>query len=119
LAEQFTDMDVLTAAFGARLHAVVLFGSEARGQAAPDSDIDLFVVLDGPHAPFEDLADLGQEPLLVGGFGQQRVAGAHQEGGPLVVELGVDFGALGGGGEAGAGGFDQSCVSRRGSGRGS
>lgn len=36
----------LAAAYGERLHAVVLFGSEARGDARPDSDIDLLAVLD-------------------------------------------------------------------------
>ena len=32
--------DRLALAYGERLHAVVLFGSEARGDARPDSDID-------------------------------------------------------------------------------
>jgi len=36
----------LSAAYGERLHAVVLFGSEARGDARPDSDIDVLVVLE-------------------------------------------------------------------------
>ncbi|MFM9024014.1 MAG: nucleotidyltransferase family protein, partial [Planctomycetaceae bacterium] len=31
----------LTAAYGHRLYTVVLFGSEARGEAGPDSDIDV------------------------------------------------------------------------------
>ena len=35
----------LTSAYGHRLHAVVLFGSEARGEAGPDSDIDVLAVL--------------------------------------------------------------------------
>ncbi len=30
------------------LHQMVLFGSRARGDAEPDSDFDLLVVLDGP-----------------------------------------------------------------------
>ena len=37
----------LSRAYGERLNSVVLFGSEARGQAGPESDIDLIVVLDG------------------------------------------------------------------------
>ena len=35
-------------AFGRRLRGVVLYGSEARGEAEPDSDVDLLVLLAGP-----------------------------------------------------------------------
>lgn len=38
----------LAAVYGIRLKGVVLYGSEARGDAEPDSDIDLLVILDGP-----------------------------------------------------------------------
>jgi len=38
----------LAQAFGARLRGVILYGSEARGDAQPDSDIDLLVLLTGP-----------------------------------------------------------------------
>jgi hypothetical protein len=45
-------MDALTASFGARLETVVLFGSRARGEARPESDHDLFVVVeDLPRDP--------------------------------------------------------------------
>jgi len=37
----------LAAAFGERLAGIVLFGSEARGGADPDSDIDVLVLLEG------------------------------------------------------------------------
>ncbi len=33
-------------AFGERLQGVVLYGSEARGEAGPNSDVDLLVLLD-------------------------------------------------------------------------
>jgi len=41
----------LYASYGSRIRSVVLFGSKARGDAGPDSDIDVLVVLsdDDPH----------------------------------------------------------------------
>jgi predicted nucleotidyltransferase len=41
--------------FGGRLRGVVLYGSEARGEATPDSDIDVLVLLTGPVALGRDL----------------------------------------------------------------
>ncbi len=38
----------LHGAFGERLQGVILYGSEARHEAAADSDIDLLVLLIGP-----------------------------------------------------------------------
>jgi predicted nucleotidyltransferase len=38
----------LQAAHGARLKGVVLYGSRARGDAQPDSDYDVLVLLEGP-----------------------------------------------------------------------
>jgi uncharacterized protein len=38
----------LKSLYGARLVAVILFGSQARGEAEPDSDIDIMIVLKGP-----------------------------------------------------------------------
>ena len=45
----------LAEAFGRRLRGVVLYGSEARGGAQPESDIDVLVLLDGPVDFGEDL----------------------------------------------------------------
>jgi predicted nucleotidyltransferase len=41
----------LYASYGSQIRSVVLFGSKARGDAGPDSDIDVLVVLsdDDPH----------------------------------------------------------------------
>jgi predicted nucleotidyltransferase len=38
----------LQSAFGERLQGVILYGSEARHEAAADSDVDLLVLLIGP-----------------------------------------------------------------------
>jgi hypothetical protein len=45
----------LRALYGARLRRVLLFGSWARGDAHPESDIDLMVVLDRVDSPWEEL----------------------------------------------------------------
>jgi predicted nucleotidyltransferase len=45
----------LQARFGPQLADVLLFGSKARGEAAPGSDVDLVVILDQPNA--RDLGD--------------------------------------------------------------
>jgi uncharacterized protein len=42
--------------YGERLVRVILFGSRARGDADPDSDIDVLVVLHGPVSPWEEIA---------------------------------------------------------------
>ena len=47
-------IQVLKQQFGPRLRSVVLFGSRARGEARPDSDHDLFVVID--QLPIEPVA---------------------------------------------------------------
>ena len=41
--------------YGDRLRGVVLYGSEARGEAEPDSDIDLLVLLKGPIELWNDI----------------------------------------------------------------
>lgn len=41
--------------YGGRLRQVLLFGSWARGDAHPDSDVDLLVVLDEMASPWEEL----------------------------------------------------------------
>jgi predicted nucleotidyltransferase len=44
----------LRQAFGQRLRGVILYGSEVRGTAEPDSDIDFLVLLEGPVDLWED-----------------------------------------------------------------
>lgn len=45
----------LAAAFGDRFRGVILFGSEARGEATVDSDVDLMILLVGPVSLFPDI----------------------------------------------------------------
>lgn len=45
----------LEAAFQERLEGILVFGSEARGEAGPDSDLDLMVLLQGPIRLGKDL----------------------------------------------------------------
>jgi predicted nucleotidyltransferase len=47
--------DVLANNYGARLKGVILYGSAARGEAAPASDIDLLVLLSPPLDYFAEL----------------------------------------------------------------
>lgn len=42
--------------YGDRLREVVLYGSEARGESAPDSDIDILCVLDGPVNDWREIS---------------------------------------------------------------
>jgi predicted nucleotidyltransferase len=52
----------LRSLYGARLRRVILFGSRARQDAHPDSDIDLLVVLDRMDSAWEELRRM--EPIL-------------------------------------------------------
>ena len=50
----------LAAHYGERLVEVVLFGSQARGDAVPGSDIDVMIVLKGEVKPFEEIKRTGE-----------------------------------------------------------
>jgi len=46
--------------YGDRLVKVLLYGSQARGDATPWSDVDLLVVLKGPVRPSEEITRTGE-----------------------------------------------------------
>lgn len=46
--------------YGDRLRAVVLFGSQARGEATEDSDVDVAVVLDDYASPYDVIRRTGE-----------------------------------------------------------
>ena len=52
----------LAAAYKSRFRGVVLYGSEARGEGSPESDIDVLVLLDGPAESWEDIK-IGSDAL--------------------------------------------------------
>lgn len=51
---EFTDR--IRAGLGSNLRDLRLFGSKARNESAPDSDLDVLIVVDGDRARAEDLA---------------------------------------------------------------
>ena len=50
----------LSALYGVRLFKLVLFGSQARGDSDPSSDIDLMIVLQGPVDIGREIAKAGE-----------------------------------------------------------
>lgn len=46
--------------YGPRLARLILYGSQARGEAEPGSDIDVMVVLEGPINPGQEIERTGE-----------------------------------------------------------
>jgi uncharacterized protein len=46
--------------YGDRLVQVILFGSQARGDAAPDSDIDVLIILQGAVCPVDEIKQISE-----------------------------------------------------------
>ena len=55
----------LTDLYGDRLQHLTLFGSQARGDAEPGSDIDVLVVLKSPVNPGEEIKRTGKAIAVV------------------------------------------------------
>ncbi len=51
---------LLGAVYGERLSKIVLYGSQARGDASPTSDIDLMIVLEGPVNAGKEISRAGE-----------------------------------------------------------
>jgi predicted nucleotidyltransferase len=51
--------------YGERLHAVVLYGSYARGEATPESDVDVMVVLEGEVDAWAEIQRMAKSALEV------------------------------------------------------
>jgi len=80
--------------YGDRLVAVVLYGSQARGDAEPASDIDVMVVLKGPVDPWDEIertldavADLSLERDCVVSCLFMEAGRYELEQGPLLVNV--------------------------------
>lgn len=82
--------------YGARLERVVLFGSQSRGDARPDSDYDVAVFLNGTEKTFDRWAELHKLAALrvkfldeTGAFFDAKPypATAYRERSPLMHEI--------------------------------
>lgn len=51
--------------YGDRLYRVVLYGSYARGEETPESDVDVMVVLEGEVDPWEEIRRMSEPALDV------------------------------------------------------
>lgn len=64
----------LEALYGDRLHAVVLYGSQARGKATEASDVDVMVVLEGDVDVWTEIRRMGESVYQVGSQYEELVS---------------------------------------------
>ena len=89
----------LVRALGPRLRRVLLFGSRARGDVVPDSDLDLLILVDRRDKAVRDAIELATWPLYplfvdVQIFTPERWEWARSAGAPLLrhaLEEGVEL----------------------------
>ncbi len=89
-------LDALMKMYGGRLERVVLYGSQARGDARPDSDYDVAVFLNGMNGDSDRWTELDRLAALrvkfldeTGAFFDARpyAATAYPERSPLMHEI--------------------------------
>lgn len=84
----------LATLYGEQLVSLMLYGSQARGEAAPGSDVDVLVVLKGTVSPCEeiartlpDVADLSLEHGVVIACVFVSEEQFHREQSPLLLNV--------------------------------
>ena len=84
----------LSELYGDRLDRVILYGSQARGDAQPDSDIDVLVVLKGTVNPWQEIlhsenvtADVSRRHGAVISTVFVSESEFHRQGEPLLVTV--------------------------------
>jgi hypothetical protein len=63
--------------YGARLNRLILFGSYARGEAGPESDVDLLVVLEGPVSSHEEAKRTSQVAIRAAAYRDTALSFVH------------------------------------------
>ena len=63
--------------YGPRLKRLILFGSQARGEATPDSDVDVLVVLDGPISSYEEARRTSRVALRAAAYRDTALSFVH------------------------------------------
>lgn len=63
--------------YGSRLKRLILFGSQARGDATPESDVDVLVVLAGPVTSIEEAERTSQVAIRVAAYRDTALSFIH------------------------------------------
>lgn len=64
--------------YGPRLRHLILFGSQARGDAGPESDVDLLVVLAGPVTSIEEAECTSQVAIRAAAYRDTVLSFIHK-----------------------------------------
>jgi predicted nucleotidyltransferase len=69
--------ETLREIYGPRLRRLILFGSQARGEATPGSDVDVLVVLDGPIRSYEEARRTSRVALRAAAYRDTALSFVH------------------------------------------